>query len=75
MAKMKKAWASWKRIAHRLGTIQGRVLLSIIYVLLVWPFGFGMRLFSDSLRIKKRPSGWLDYSPEAADLKHARRQG
>jgi hypothetical protein len=72
---MKKAWASWKRIAHRVGTFQGRVILSIVYYVFVWPFGFGMRLFSDSLRTKKRPMAWVDYPPEAADLKHARRQG
>lgn len=75
MPSMKKAWASWKRIARRVGTFQGRVILTVVYYVFVWPFGFGMRLFSDSLHIKKRPTAWLDYSPEATDLKRARRQG
>jgi hypothetical protein len=75
VASIKRGWAKWKKIAHRVGTFQGRVILSVVYYVFVWPFGFGMRLFSDSLRTKKRPATWLEYSPEAADLKHARRQG
>jgi hypothetical protein len=34
----------------------------------------GARFFSDPLRIKKRPTQWLDHPNEAHDMLWARRQ-
>jgi len=50
---LKRAWEGWKRIAHKIGNFQARVLLTIFYGVLVLPFGLAARLFSDPLRIKK----------------------
>ena len=72
---LKKAWAAWKRIAHKIGDFQARVLLTVIYAVLVLPFGLAVRLFADSLHIKTRPTKWLDHPQEANDLKWARNQG
>lgn len=71
---LKKAWQSWKRIAHAIGTFQARVLLTIFYALIVAPFGIVMRLFFDPLRIKRRPQQWLAHPIEAHDLPWAKRQ-
>jgi hypothetical protein len=71
---LKRAWQAWKRIAHKIGNFQARVLLTIFYGVLVLPFGLAARLFSDPLRIKKRPTSWLDHPNEACDLKWARKQ-
>jgi hypothetical protein len=73
--KLKKFWAGYKRIAHKIGDFQARVLLTIIYAILVLPFGLAVRLFADSLHIKTRPTKWLDHPQEANDLKWARNQG
>jgi hypothetical protein len=74
MQLLKRAWAAWKRIAHAIGNFQARVLLTLFYAVLVFPFGMGARFFSDPLRIKRRPSQWLDRPNEAHDLEWARRQ-
>lgn len=71
---LKRAWAGWKKIAHKIGNFQARVLLTIFYGVLVLPFGLAARWFSDPLRIKKPPTAWLDHPDEACDLEWARKQ-
>jgi hypothetical protein len=71
---LKQAWQHWKRIAHAIGTFQARVLLTIFYAVLVLPFGVVVRLFSDPLRIKRRPDQWLERSDSVFDLQWAKRQ-
>jgi hypothetical protein len=70
----KRAWQGWKDLAHKIGNFQARVILSIFYAVLVLPFGLAARLFSDPLRIKKKPEQWLDHPNEAYDLEWARKQ-
>jgi hypothetical protein len=71
---LKQLWRAWKRIAHKIGNFQSRVLLTIIYFVLVLPFGLCVRFFADSLRTKNRPTQWLDHPEEAQDLVWARKQ-
>jgi hypothetical protein len=70
----RKLWEGWKRIGRRVGDIQARVLLTIIYALLVLPFGLAVRFFSDPLRIKHLPVRWLGRSDEPATMKWAHKQ-
>ena len=70
----KRAWQGWKDLAHKIGNFQARVILSIFYAVLVLPFGLATRMFSDPLRIKKKPDQWLDHPNEAYDLDWARKQ-
>jgi hypothetical protein len=62
------------RVAQAIGTFQARVLLTLIYAILVVPFGVIIRLFSDPLHIRRRPTCWCDHRREPLDLKWARRQ-
>jgi hypothetical protein len=71
---LKRLWQTWKRVGHAIGNFQARVLLTIFYAVLVLPFGIMARLFSDPLRIKRRPVQWLDYPNETYDLQWAGRQ-
>jgi len=71
---LKRAWEGWKKIAHKIGNFQARVLLTVFYCVLILPFGVPARLFSDPLRIKKKPTEWLQHPDEACDLEWARRQ-
>ncbi|HXM20922.1 MAG TPA: hypothetical protein VN948_06630 [Terriglobales bacterium] len=73
--KLKKAWAAWKRIAHKIGDFQARVLLTLIYAVFLLPFGLIMRCFSDPLATKKRTSQWQDHPRQGADMEWARHQG
>lgn len=75
MNRIKRIWQAWKKIAHKIGDFQARVLLTIIYAVLILPFGLAIRFFSDPLRIRHRPSSWLDHPDQATDLVWAKRQG
>jgi len=71
---MKRFWEAWKVLARKIGNFQARVLLTIIYGILLLPFGLLVRLLADRLRIKKPPTRWLDRAEEAFDMEWARRQ-
>jgi len=71
---LKRAWQAWKRLAHRVGNFQARILLTIFYGVLAMPFGFAVRLFSDRLRIKQRPTNWLHHPDNPSDFQWAKRQ-
>jgi hypothetical protein len=75
MGAFKRFWGRWKCLARALGDFQARIFLTIIYAVLVLPFGLVVRLFSDALKTKRRPTAWLDYPPISTDLEKARRQG
>jgi len=71
---LKALWNAWKRLAHKIGNFQARVLLTLIYALIVLPFGLIARLFSDPLHIRHRPTKWSDRPPEVHDMSWARKQ-
>ena len=71
---LKRAQQTWKRAAHAIGNFQARILLTVFYGVIVFPFGIIARLFSDPLRIKHPPAQWLDRTKEAHDLRWAKRQ-
>ena len=70
-----KISARWKKIGHAIGNFQARVLLTVIYYVLVMPFGLAVRLFSDSMHSKKRPEKWFDHPAISNTLEEAQRQG
>jgi len=74
LSMLKRAWEAWKRIAHKIGSFQARVLLTLLYAVIVLPFGLVIRLFSDPLRIKRRPQGWLQRAENATEMEWAHRQ-
>ena len=67
--------AAWKRFARRLADSQGRVLLTLFYVVLIVPVGLVLRLVADPLR-RRQPQGtnWTPRPPAPATLHEARRQ-
>jgi hypothetical protein len=71
---LKRIWAGWTRLMHMIGNFQARVLLSFLYAVVMLPFGLIVRIFTDPLRIKHRPSQWLENPEEAMTLDWAKRQ-
>jgi hypothetical protein len=71
---MQALWNAWKRLAHQIGNFQARVLLTILYAIVILPFGLAARLFSDPLKIKHRPTKWTDHEQEACDMSWAQKQ-
>jgi hypothetical protein len=63
-----------RKVAKKIGDFNARLILTIIYVLVLWPFGFMVRWFSDPLRIKKLPTQWLEHPDEKMDMQWAKRQ-
>jgi hypothetical protein len=68
---IKRIWEAWKRIAHKIGNFQARLLLTIFYAIVVLPFGVAARLFSDPLQIKRRPTQWGDHPNDSCDMEWA----
>ncbi len=75
MELLKKLWEGWKKVAHVIGNFQARILLTVIYSVLILPFGLVVRFFADSFHTKKRPLKWFDHPPIPNTLEEARRQG
>ena len=71
---LKYIWEGWKVLARKIGTLQARIILTIIYGIIILPVGLCVRLFGDPLRIKKLPDRWLDQPDKIFDMEWARRQ-
>jgi hypothetical protein len=71
---LKAAWGAWKRLARKIGDFQARVLLTVLYAVVVLPFGVLTRMFSDPLKLKKHPTSWTEVPPETHDLSWAQKQ-
>ncbi|MBN1272401.1 MAG: hypothetical protein JXB26_09025 [Candidatus Aminicenantes bacterium] len=72
----KNLWKRWKNFSHRMGGFQSRILLSLFYFLVVFPFAFILRLFGDPLKIKpkKAVSFWGERKEGPESLMDCRRQ-
>jgi hypothetical protein len=70
-----KLWGGWKKFGHFIGNVNARILLTLLYAIVIMPFGLVVRFFSDSMHIKKRPESWFDHPPQPNTLEEARRQG
>jgi len=66
----------WKVFATKLGNYQGRLMFAFFYFVIVTPFGIGVRLFSDPLKVKRagRATNWLERSSVKHDLEAGREQ-
>ena len=57
-AAARAAWAWWKRVAHRIGTFQARVILTFFYYAILGPFALVLGR-KDPLGIgPSAPRGW-----------------
>jgi hypothetical protein len=71
---LNRLWEACKGIARRIGDFQARVLLTVIYAVVVLPFGVFLRTFGDPLRIRRRPTKWVDIENKSEDLVRPWRQ-
>lgn len=61
-------WNAWMGFARKMGNYQSRVWLGLIYFSVVLPFGLGVALLSDPLRIKHVNSN-TNWQPKELPLK------
>jgi hypothetical protein len=65
----------WGRVGHALGWINSRILLTVLFILVLWPVGFVSRLFGSDPLDRRRRAGsfWTAYSTRPRDPKHYER--
>ena len=64
--------ALWSRLAHALGWINTRIVLTIVHIAVFTPVGLALRAAGwDALRLKRQTgSGWLSYPERIRNPKH-----
>jgi hypothetical protein len=68
-------WNAWKAFSRRMGNYQSRVLMAFIYFVVVLPFGLGVTLLADPLKIKQTgaDSNWqikeMELKPSIEDAR------
>jgi hypothetical protein len=72
----KRIWTYFSAFSQRIGNYQSRMLLALFYFVIVFPFGIGVRLISNPLRIRRRPdrSSWVARERTDTNLESARSQ-
>ncbi len=73
---LRAVWDAWTRLARRIGDIQARILLTLLYYVVVGPFALVRRWGSDPLALKPGASRGWRVRPESPDtpMAQARRQ-
>jgi len=72
---LKRLWAGWMRLAVVIGNFNSRVVLTVFYTVIVFPFGLVMRLFGDPLAIRqRRDSSWTPIQNPTRSIADGRRQ-
>lgn len=72
---LRTLWEKWKKIAHRIGVFQSRVILTIFYFTFLLPLGFAIAFTQDKLKMKTVPnSSWIPKDKQAETLEELRKQ-
>ena len=73
---LRELWYKWKPIAAKIGNFQARLILSLLYFVIVTPFGLAVRFLSDPLYLKEQEklTFWRSKDAPDATLEQARRQ-
>jgi hypothetical protein len=68
------AWERWKVVAHVIGNVQARVLLTLFYFVIVPPFALIVKLARDPLGLRPPRLATFWTAREQTDAAAARRQ-
>jgi hypothetical protein len=73
---LRRTWDWWKTFGREVGNYQGRLLFAFFYFIVVTPFGIGVRLFSDPLKVNPRPrmTRWSERDSQRQEFEAAREQ-
>lgn len=73
---LRKLWNRWKAIGQKIADFQARLILTLVYFIVVLPFGLLVRLLSDPLAVKNksRTTMWIPKHVDDPTLENARRQ-
>ena len=65
----KALWEGWKKVGKFIGDQIGRAFLMLFYLTVALPFGLGVTLFGDPLKVKDKthPVRWIERtSPDSS---------
>ena len=71
---MRDLWRRWKALAHIIGNVQARILLTLFYFVIVPPFALLVRLFKDPFPRPPVTDGFWIERAEPASPASGRRQ-
>ena len=69
-------WNRWKQFGQLIGDLFARIVLTILFFTVLMPFGIGVRLFGDPLKMKSdnQSTFWTEYAADTPNLLLSRRQ-
>ena len=74
---LRRMWRGWTHFAERMGNVQGRLLMSFFYFIVVTPFALFFQLFNDPLQLQvtEEEATWQPKEQVDLTLREAREQG
>ena len=70
---LKKIWKKWRAFGQVMGDFVARIFMTVFYFTVAVPFGIGVRLGKDPLRLKSKEVAWLKREERAETIETARR--
>ena len=70
---LKLVWKKWRAFGKVMGDFVARIFMTVFYFTVALPFGIGVRLFKDPLRLKSTEVGWLKREQPEETIEAARR--
>ncbi len=72
---LKKIWHVWKTVGMFIAKIVMTIFSSVLYIIIITPFGIIIRLFTDYLNIRSKDNTmWNDKMQKDRTLKDMRKQ-
>src|ERR1700758_4478331 len=59
MSFLKTVWRRWRAFGKVMGDFVTRIFMTVFYFTIAIPFGIGVRLFKDPLKMKSLETRWL----------------
>ena len=73
MGVLRQAWKKWRAFGKVMADFVARIFMTVFYFTIAVPFGIGVRLFKDPLRLKSKQAGWLPREEREESVAAARR--
>jgi hypothetical protein len=70
---LKLVWKKWRAFGKVMGDFVARIFMTVFYFTVALPFGIGVRLFKDPLRLKSTEVAWLKREQSEETIEAARR--
>jgi hypothetical protein len=73
---LRTIWTRWTAFAQKVADFQTRLILTIVYFVILAPFGLMVTVFRDPLRVKRPPEvpQWIPRAVDQPTLEYGRRQ-